>query len=636
MSLDEPLTTGRTHLGQQQLPAAIAHFEDALARCANLMVAGEVCPPGLAARWSRGRRMINAYGPTEATVDTTYWVCGSAGAGAEADAVPIGRPLANVQVYVLDAALAPVPPGVVGELYIAGHGVARGYLGRAALTAERFVACPFGPPGARMYRTGDLARWRADGVVDFVGRADEQVKIRGCRIELGEIEAVLENHPAVAQAVVVVREDRADHKQLVGYVVPRRHDDPARDAQREIARVDEWQHIHEQDYSEQPELAVPQDFSGWNSSYDNQPIPLAQMREWQDATVARIRALAPEHVLEVGVGSGLILWRVVPHCRTYTGVDFSPAVIRALGARVAQDDELRQRVALRALCAHELAQLAGQRFDTIIINSVAQYFPSAHYLVEVLRQAMALLVPGGRIFVGDVRNLRLMRAFATAIVVHGGAPAKATASAVRTMVEHAITLENELLLDPTFFTRLADDIADVAGVDLQLKRGHHRNELTDFRYDVVVHKAGAATASLAGAPVVGWHDGRSTLAAIYEQLAGPGGRLDEAWMAQRIRRLDDVDGDIDTLIHPGTVLELGDRIRVLAREEDMKDLEKIFGDSYEHLSHIDLLSFGLGMGLGILIGSIKMALPGGIIFSLGFAGSHLLRDYLLAALVKHV
>ncbi len=199
--------------------------QDALADCGNVMVAGEACLPALAATWAPGRRMINAYGPTEATVDTLYWECGSGPDGFEDTSVPVGRPLSNTRVYILDAALHPVPPGVTGELYISGDGLARGYLGRPALTAERFVACPFGAPGSRMYRTGDLARWRAngaDGVVDFVGRADDQVKIRGMRIELGEIDAVLKDHQEVAQSVVVVREDTPGHQQLVGYVVPGR------------------------------------------------------------------------------------------------------------------------------------------------------------------------------------------------------------------------------------------------------------------------------------------------------------------------------------------------------------------------------------------------------------------------------
>ncbi|CAL9399375.1 amino acid adenylation domain-containing protein [Streptomyces sp. enrichment culture] len=169
-------------------------------------------------------RLVNMYGITETTVHVTHRDLDAAGS-ASATASLIGRPIPDLRVHVLDAFLAPVPTGIVGEMYVSGAGLARGYLGRHALTAERFVADPYGPPGTRMYRTGDLARRNADGELEYVGRADHQVKIRGFRIELGEIEACLAAHPQAGQVAVVVREDRPGERRLVGYVVPRARDE---------------------------------------------------------------------------------------------------------------------------------------------------------------------------------------------------------------------------------------------------------------------------------------------------------------------------------------------------------------------------------------------------------------------------
>ncbi|MFE4355605.1 non-ribosomal peptide synthase/polyketide synthase [Kitasatospora sp. NPDC056800] len=198
-------------------PAALATVPAGAGRhLRTLIVGAEACSAELVDRWAPGRRMVNSYGPTEATIVATWTGPLTAGTGAPT----IGGALPHARVYVLDEAMRPQPAGTDGELYLGGEGVARGYLGRPGLTAARFVADPFGPPGARLYRTGDRARFTADGELEFLGRLDRQVKVRGFRIEPGEIEAALRAHPAVDQAVVVVREDEPGHTRLVGYATP--------------------------------------------------------------------------------------------------------------------------------------------------------------------------------------------------------------------------------------------------------------------------------------------------------------------------------------------------------------------------------------------------------------------------------
>ncbi|HEX9414351.1 MAG TPA: methyltransferase, partial [Ktedonobacterales bacterium] len=503
----------------------------------------------------------NLYGPTEASVDVTAWTCQPKPpatdesddrprtARAAGGSVPIGRPIANTQIHLLDRRLQPVPVGVPGELYIGGIGLARGYLHRPELTAERFVPDPFGStPGGRLYRTGDLARYRPDGVIEFLERVDEQVKLRGFRIEPAEIAAVLRRHTAVHDAVVVLVRGQpagdadsdparvatrtaAERDRLVAYVVPHAayFDVDADEApQLEPAttlpasldgsstvqmaaalgrqQVEQWQTVFDDTYrgssrgqADECEADVEHDFNlaGWVSSYTGLPFPVEEMREWVETTVDRIRALAPRRVLEIGCGTGLLLWRLAPACETYWATDLSAEALRAVDAeaqRRQRAGEALPPIRLLRREAADLSDLAGERFDTVILNSVVQYFPSAAYLERVLRGVARLLAPGSSIFVGDVRSLPLLEALHTSFEM-GHASAALSTTVLEQRVRRSVFAEGELTLDRDFFAALrAQALPRIESVETHLKRGRAANELTQFRYDVVLRLAADRTA----------------------------------------------------------------------------------------------------------------------------------------------
>lgn len=437
-----------------------------------------------------GLEVINGYGPTEATVCATLYQVVSTHSTQRR--TPIGRPVNGLQVYLLDESLELRPAGVPAEIYIGGTGVARGYDGAASETAARFVPNPFpGSVGSRLYRTGDRARYLLDGNIEFLGRLDDQVKIRGVRIEPAEIELALQEHKDVKDSVVVVYNFSDTHRELVAYVVPEISSDSTSSLLRaEIEdRVTDWAQVYEQFYEQDYSCDDPSiNLRVWRSSYTGRAISEAEIVECVETTVSRIRSLNPSRVLEVGCGSGLILFRVAPSCESYVGIDVSAAGISRINTLLRDRPETGRIVRLEQKAAHELVSLEAGDFDTVIINEVAQHFPSLEYLEKVVTDAVNLVAKNrGRVFLGGVRNFSLLREFHASVVLHR-ADAGELQSKLKQQLQRALFEENELVVDPAFFELLAQRSDNpITFAEIQLKRGCFQNELTVFKYDVVLH-----------------------------------------------------------------------------------------------------------------------------------------------------
>jgi amino acid adenylation domain-containing protein len=439
-------------------------------------------------------RLVNMYGITETTVHVTERPVRLMDLAAHAGSL-IGRPLSDLRGYVLDQQLELLPAGVPGEFYVGGAGVARGYLRRPELTAERFVPDPFsGQQGAQLYRTGDLVRYRAAGELEYLGRVDQQVQIRGFRIEPGEIEAVLEQHAEVHEAVVIAREEAPGEPRLIAYIVAKQnvgpnhdeHDQTIDSAELSTEQVSQWEMVFNENYSQPSSQADPTfNLAGWNNSYTGKPIAEEEMRDWVDQTVERILSLRPQKVLEIGCGTGLLLFRLAQHCTRYVGTDFSPIALDYIQQTLTLRNEHLPQLELLRRGADNFAGIEAGAFDLVILNSVVQYFPGIDYFLKVLDGAVKAVAPGGFIFIGDVRSLHLLEAFHLSVQLHQAPPSLPVAQLEQRVKRH-MAQEEELVIEPAFFAALKQQFPRISDVHALFKRGPYQNEMTQFRYDVIL------------------------------------------------------------------------------------------------------------------------------------------------------
>ncbi|WP_405812055.1 condensation domain-containing protein [Streptomyces sp. NBC_01520] len=456
-----------------------------------LVLGGEAAPPAVIRALRDAPASVavhNHYGPSETTIGVFV---ADVSDPAASGALPIGRPLPAVEFTIETVDGATVPFGAVGELVIRGAQVAAGYLSEPQDGPAAFFAAGAG----RGYRTGDWVRQRNDGQLVFLGRRDDQVKIRGYRVELGEIRAALESTAGVRRAEVLIDEDPQGTARTVAFIQQDDSADGARDdgTRTQIdaeAVVEQWRDVYDFAYAERVTGDIEFNASGWISSYTGGQIPEEEMRSWLSSTLERISAVEPKSVLEIGCGLGIIAYPLSRRVDNYLACDFSSQII-------AMNEQNARKISTGRLSfftceAIDIDQYVDRvreaAVDTVIINSVVQYFPGLGYLEEVLDKVLAIECVRN-VFVGDVRNYDLLDEFSLSVVDTQIPDGEARPGLERLQPAYAQSEQvTELLISDEYWTEFAVQRESVAGVSVLPRTGPVSNELFDFRYDVILSK----------------------------------------------------------------------------------------------------------------------------------------------------
>ncbi|HQT23446.1 MAG: hypothetical protein B7X86_11615 [Sphingobacteriales bacterium 17-39-43] len=443
----------------------------------------------------------NMYGPTETTIWSTLKQISNFD-----QAITIGRPIANTQVYLLDQYLKPVRKGGTGEIYIAGDGLARAYLNNPDLTAAVFIKDPFSDQAdKKMYRTGDLGIYTAEGDIQCLGRIDNQVKIRGHRIELGAIEESLLMQNSIKEAVVIAREDIPGDKKLVAYIVPEHTERNSKSP----SWQERWEDLYKRGIQSESELsiaeqqldiAVAQEISGRTDIRE-------EVEEWLKQSVDRIKAINAKTVMELGCGAGQLVFELAPFTENFIATDYAETAIEKVKEKLSAEPEKWKNVSAITAPADDFSFVKEGSLDLVIINGVVQYFPDASYLLKVIEQASKAIKNGGCIYIGD------MQGKSTLPMYHAYDQLNRTdenlrISEFKKICDRRVKLEDELVADPGFFYKLPELIPAISGVNVQLREGQHINETTKYHYDIWLY-VNAGSASIKADIQIKWEAGNS-------------------------------------------------------------------------------------------------------------------------------